>query len=102
MHSTKNWNLHYTSTVAIEEQSSSQKLDSHDHKLNLFNRSITLNYKSCSQYMYILLSLFKLKIATEKIMGVNSCTMNKVCMVFMWLQFNNNFLTTQQKNTLYM
>lgn len=52
--------------------------------------------------MYILLSLFKLKIAKKKIMGVNSSTMNKVCMVFMWLQFNNDFRTNQQKNTLYM
>lgn len=30
-------------------------------------------------------------------MGVNSCTVDKVCMVFMRLQFNNNFLTNQQK-----
>lgn len=30
-------------------------------------------------------------------MGVNSCTVDKVCMVFMRFQFNNNFLTNQQK-----
>lgn len=31
------------------------------------------------------------------VMGVNSCTVDKVCMVFMRHQFNNNFLTIQQK-----
>lgn len=30
-------------------------------------------------------------------MGVNSCTVDKVCMVSLRLQFNKNFLTNQQK-----